>query len=348
MNQVAVRQRADERRIDVHGNEEENQHVPLTPRQRASLRFLQINTPMSLLCCIATGLISTLIVPSMHYVFRSQPTYFTMAPRMFLAYSIVMLFFEFGFCLLSLITPNPHTQRCIVQGAGSRLALSNYILSMWLLCRIIDTNMTMILGSIVLVGILLLTATNGLVLRTKYRPRWVHPFELLLVHVPNKLVLLLVGQVLLWDQLMLTWGWDRSMGRHALGEGLWFAALVQSLIGIALVVWISLTSDVSVYLVSVFLDIAVLKFHKMPVIGPNSRPFVLSIILCVSMGLRTIALILPMMLDNGFLVICHTHRRHLPEERYDEAVVAPASLPPAEQNERTRLLASRDMAYGTT
>ena len=49
MNQVAVRQRADERRIDVHGNEEENQHVPLTPRQRASLRFLQINTPMSLL-----------------------------------------------------------------------------------------------------------------------------------------------------------------------------------------------------------------------------------------------------------------------------------------------------------
>ena len=104
-----MRQRADERRIDVHGNEEENQHVPLTPRQRASLRFLQINTPMSLLCCIATGLISTLIVPSMHYVFRSQPTYFTMAPRMFLAYSIVMLFFEFGFCLLSLITPNPHT-----------------------------------------------------------------------------------------------------------------------------------------------------------------------------------------------------------------------------------------------
>ena len=167
------------------------------------------------------------------------------------------------------------------------------------------------------------------------------------MHVPNKLVLLLVGQVLLWDQLMLTWGWDRSMGRHALGEGLWFAALVQSLIGIALVVWISLTSDVSVYLASLFLDVAVLKFHKMPMIGPNSRPFVLSIILSVSMGLRTIALILPMMLDNGFLVICHTHRRHLPQEAYDQAV-APASLPAAEQNERTRLLASRDVAYGTT
>ena len=96
-----------------------------------------------------------------------------------------------------------------------------------------------------------------------------------------------------------------------------------------------------------FLDIAVLKFHKMPVIGPNSRPFVLSIILSVSMGLRTIALILPMMLDNGFLVICHTHRRHLPQEAYDQPV-APASLPAAEQNERTRLLASRDVAYGTT
>ena len=80
----------------------------------------------------------------------------------------------------------------------------------------------------------------------------------------------------------------------------------------------------------------------------GSEMWIRDMSLSVSMGLRTIALILPMMLDNGFLVICHTHRRHLPEERYDEAVVAPASLPPAEQNERTRLLASRDMAYGTT
>ena len=356
-------------REDVHGNNEEEQHAPLTARQKASLRFLQVNTPISLLCCIATALFAAMIVPSIHYVFRSQPTYFSMAPLMLLAYSIVMLLFEFGFCLLAVITPNPHTQRCIVQGAGSRLALANYMLSMWLLCRIIDSTTTMVIGSCVLVGIAILTLTNGVVLRAKYRARWMHPLELLLVHVPNKLVFLFVAQVLLWDQLMLTWGWDRSLGRDALANGFWFAVCVQTLFGIGLIVWITYTCDVSVYVISMFLDAAVLKFYKMPIIGPNARPFVLTIIFFVSMFLRTIALLVPAMLQNGFLVICHTHRRHVPDAPYENPAVedvstsTPSALPPPssaqppvgagasndndeESTERTRLLRHTDPAYG--
>lgn len=348
--------RPDEERHEPHDEE----HAPLTPRQRASLRFLQMNTPVSLLCCITTALVSAMVVPSIHYVFRSQPTYFTMAPRMLLAFGIAMLLFEFGFCLLSIITPNIHTQRCIVQGAGSRLALSNYLLSMWLLCRVVDSRLTMVIGSFVLGTVVLLTATNGVVLRAKYRPRWVHPFELLLVHVPNKLVLLLAGQVLLWDQLMLTWGWDRSLGRHALEQGLWFAIIVQTLVGILLIAWLIYTSDLSVYVISMFLDAAVLKFQKMPVIGPNSRPLALTLILFISMTLRTVALVVPLMLDNGFLIICHSHRRHVPDQPYENAAVQARSPQPqsAQQavpsnaedaTERTSLLASaqQERAYDT-
>ena len=189
------------------------------------------------------------------------------------------------------------------------------------------------------------------------------------MHVPNKLVFLLVAQVLLWDQLMLTWGWDRSLGRDALANGFWFAVCVQTLFGIGLIVWITYTCDVSVYVISMFLDAAVLKFYKMPIIGPNARPFVLTIIFFVSMFLRTIALLVPAMLQNGFLVICHTHRRHVPDAPYENPAVedvstsTPSALPPPssaqpsvgagasndsdkESTERTRLLRHTDPAYG--
>lgn len=342
-----------------HTHEEDSREaLTLTSGQRKSLVFLQMNTPVSLLCCIATALFVTLIVPSIHYVFRNQPTYFTMAPRMELAYFAVMMLFQIGFCLLALITPNPHTQLCIVEGTGSRLAIENYLVAMWLFCRVMDTPASLRLGVLALAIILIMSIVNAVVLRTKYQPRWVHPFELLLVHIPNKLITVLVSQVLIWDTLMLAWGWERSNGREALAHGLWISIIVQVIMGIVLAVWVAQTSDVSVYAASMFLDAAVLKFHKMPVIGPNSRPFVLTAILCVSMTVRTICLVIPGLLKHGCLIICHTHARHGPEEAYTEPVVeepveqgTPAPViyvptPEVDANENTRLVQRADPSYG--
>lgn len=332
--------------------------LTLTSRQRKSLVFLQMNTPVSLLCCIAMALFVSLIVPSIHYVFRNQPTYFTMAPRMELAYFIVVMVFQIGFCLLALITPNPHTQLCIVEGTGSRLAIENYLVAMWLFCRVMDTPASLRFGVLVLAIILIMSMVNAVVLRTKYQPQWIHPLELLLVHVPNKLITVLVSQVLIWDTLMLAWGWERSNGKDALAKGFWIAVAVQVFIGIILAVWVAQTSDVSVYAASMFLDAAVLKFHKMPIIGPNSRPFVLTTIIFVSMTVRTVCLVIPGLLKHGCLIICHTHRQHHPDETYPneaiEAPVEPASAPEAtytptvaeDANENTRLVQRADSTYG--
>ncbi|WFD20189.1 hypothetical protein MCAP1_002433 [Malassezia caprae] len=347
--------------IDTEGRRHEddsNEPLTLTQGQRKSLVFLQMNTPVSLLCCIATALFVTLIVPSIHYVFRNQPTYFTMAPRMELAYFAVMMVFQIGFCLLALITPNPHTQLCIVEGTGSRLAIENYLIAMWLFLRVMDTSASLRMGVLALAVILIMSIINAVVLRTKYQPRWVHPFEFVLVHIPNKLITVLVSQVLFWDTLMLAWGWDRSNGREALAHGLWIAIFVQVVMGIVLAVWVAQTSDVTVYVASMFLDAAVLKFHKMPVIGPNSRPFVLTAIMCVSMTVRTVCLVVPGLLKHGCLIICHTHRQHRPQEAQPDAVIEepagqesdPAVVyvptPAADANENTRLVQQADPSYG--
>lgn len=146
--------------------DDSHERVTLTPGQRKSLVFLQMNTPVSLLCCIATALFVTLIVPSIHYVFRNQPTYFTMAPRMELAYFAVMMVFQIGFCILALITPNPHTQLCIVEGTGSRLAIENYLIAMWLFCRVMDTSASLRMGVLALAIILVMSIINAVVLRT--------------------------------------------------------------------------------------------------------------------------------------------------------------------------------------
>lgn len=350
---------ADEREAERARLEEMN--APLTPAERSSLNFLRMNTPVSLLVCIAAGLFTVMLVPSIHYVFRSQPTYFTMAPRLLFTFAVVLLLFQIGFCVLALVTQSVQTQRCIVQGTGSRLALENYLLALWLLCRVTDTSATMMLGAGALFAIAVMSGFNAIVLSYKHQARWMHPLEMLLVHLPNKMMLLLAGQVLLWDQLMLAWGWDRSNGREALGQGLWLAIGVQVALGIALAVHCGATFDISVWAVSMFLDGAVLKFHKMPIIGPNSRPFALTVIMVVSMVVRTLALVIPNMLQNGFLVVCHTHRRHTPHDAYpeaslgapgasDEPAEAGRTLPAPEEvpsaSERTRLVPRKDPAYG--
>ncbi|KAL4402170.1 hypothetical protein ACI68E_001822 [Malassezia pachydermatis] len=360
-NDVPARQEAAVQARDA----EDDAYEPLTSRQRSSLNFLRMNTPVSLLCCITTALITALIVPSIHYVFRSQPTYFTMAPRMMLAYFVVLMLFETGFCVFALISRNLHSQHCIVQGVGSRLAFQNYLLAIWLFLRVMDTYVSMGLGFFVLLAITLMAGVNGIILQRKFPMHWLHPFETLLVHVPNALMAMIAGQVLIWDQLMLWWGWDRSNGRAALAEGLVISIIVEIVLGIGLAVWVGMTSDVAVYAASMFLDAAVLKFHKMPVIGPNSRPFALTVILCVSMTIRTLALVVPSLLHNGFLIVCHTHRRHTPEAAYENPTVeVPVDVPaierttprrveaevvpaPADSSERTRLVVKKDPTYGS-
>lgn len=336
----------------VRHDEPADTHEPLTSAQKRSLTFLQVNTPLSLLVFLATALFGAVVVPSIGFVFTSHATYFTPNPRMLLAYFVITLVFQTGFCILSVITRNCHTQRCIVQSTGARLALANYLLALWLVLRILDTSSSRKAGAWVLGIVAVLAFVNDTVLRSKFAPRWVHPFETILVHVPNKLVTLIVIQTLLWNQVMLAKGWFRRNDNDLLPtEPLWPSAVIQILVGVALAMWVGMTTDVSVYAASMYLDMSILAFKKMPVLGPNSRPFLLSWIMLASMTIRTIAFVIPSMLKNGCLVICHMHDHPRLSFNNDghhfSDIEASQHASTAEDNERTPLRASQDPAYGT-
>lgn len=119
----------------------------------------------------------------------------------------------------------------------------------------------------------------------------------------------LVVYQLLWWQLFLDQNWVRDpwRGYDHLGDSLTYALIVEVVLGILLAVWVGSKSDVSVYLASMYLDASVLGLKQIPVIGPRSRPFSMSLVLFISMGIRTVALVVPGLLRNGCLVVCHTH-----------------------------------------
>lgn len=168
--------------------EDETPYLPLNPKERRSLVFLQMNTPLSVLFCIVAGIVGVMIVPSINDVFNSHPTLLTAAPKMFLGYMFVLFMFQVGFCMLAVISQNSHTQRCIVRSTGSRLAVENYLMAVWFILFVLDTPTSTAIGCYVLGGVAVLSLVNFVVLRAEYRPRWVHPFELFLVHIPNKYV----------------------------------------------------------------------------------------------------------------------------------------------------------------
>lgn len=119
----------------------------------------------------------------------------------------------------------------------------------------------------------------------------------------------LVIYQLFWQQLFLDNNWVRDpwRGYDHLSDSLLFSIIVEILLGILLSVWIGMNTDVSVYLASMYLDASVLGLKSIPVLGPRSRPFSLTIVMFISMGVRTIALVVPGMLKHRFLVICHAH-----------------------------------------
>ncbi|WFC99577.1 hypothetical protein MYAM1_002322 [Malassezia yamatoensis] len=316
--------------------QEEAPSMPLSPRERRSLVFLQMNSPLSVLFCIVSGIVGVMIVPSISDVFTSHPTLYTAAPRLFLGYLFVLFLFQVGFCVLAVISQNSHTQRCIIQSTGSRLAVENYMMAVWFILFVLDTPLTTTLGCYVLAGIGVLSLVNFVVLRAKYRPRWVHPFELFLVHIPNKLMTVLVIYHLFWQQLFLDNGWVRDpwRGYDHLSNSLVYAIVVQVVFGILLAAWVGMNSDLSVYVASMYLDSAVLGLKAIPMLGPRSRPFSMTLIMIISMAVRTVCFFVPVLVRNRYLIVCHAHRG-------ERAAHAQADVPPSREQDELQAAYAR-------
>ena len=126
-------------------------------------------------------------------------------------------------------------------------------------------------------------------------------------------------QVLFWQQLFFTFGWERTRedGDRYLTDAYWPTVAVIVLMGAALAVWVSRSCDIFVYAASMYLDASVLAFRKMPVIGPRSRPFTLSLLMFISMLVRTLAFVVPILMGESCLTRRHeqiVHGDELPQD----------------------------------
>ncbi|WFD33239.1 hypothetical protein MCUN1_000052 [Malassezia cuniculi] len=278
----------------------------LTRNESNSLRFLQMNTPLSMMFVVAVAAFGVLVTPSMDLVLRRHRTYLTPSPHMLMVYMCILFFFQIGFCVLSIITLNRHTQRVIIKSTGSRLAICNYLLSLWLLMRIFDTPRTHRFAALSLAIIAVLSLSDLIVLGCRYAATITHPFELLFVHVPNKLLALMVLQVLLGQQLLIVMEWKREDLTDNISKGYWPTVALIVVIGIALAVWVNRSCDIVVYFASIYLDCAILGFSRVPIIGPRSRPMSLTLLMVTSMAVRTLALLLPALLGDN----CITRRQY--------------------------------------
>lgn len=306
--------RRDEPRREQQQQQQRRAPQELSERQKSSLWFLQLNTPLSMLFVVAVAAFGVLVTPSMELVLRQHQTYLTPSPYMFMVYMCILFFAQIGFCMLSLIARTRHTQLVIVQSTGSRLAICNYLLSLWLLCRIFDTPRMHWFAAVYVGVIAFLSLVDLIVLGCKYSATLRHPFELFFVHVPNKLMMLVVVQVLLGQQLLIVMDAKRENFIDHIAKGFWPTAAIQSVVGVWLAIWIGRSCDVFAYFASIYLDCAVLGFNRVPIIGPRSRPLALTLLLIISMVVRTAALVVPAFLGEN--CITHRHRQLMhPEEQ---------------------------------
>lgn len=149
----------------------------------------------------------------------------------------------------------------------------------------------------------------------------------------------LVIHQLFWQQLFLDNDWVRDpwRGYDHLSHSLGYAIGVQVILGILLAVWVGMNTDVSVYLASMYLDASVLGLKSIPVLGPRSRPFSMSIVMFTSMFVRTVSLVVPGLIKNRFLIICHTHPGG--QQAHEVEVEVP---PSREQDELNAAYANRE------
>lgn len=118
---------------------------------------------------------------------------------------------------------------------------------------------------------------------------------------------IMVLQVLLGQQLLIVMEWKREHLTDKMGEGFWPTVAILVAVGLVLAIWVARTCDMFVYFASIYLDCAVLGFNQVPIIGPRSRPFALTLLMIISMAVRTLALLIPGLLGEN--CITHRHRQ---------------------------------------
>ncbi|CAD6905280.1 unnamed protein product [Tilletia controversa] len=236
---------------------------PEMDAQNKALSRVQVATPLSVLITLASFLVTALVVkPGMNEISMRHVNYLTPSANFLLSYWALLFLLLVGYCILIVVSRKQETKKLILSGVGIRLALVNFGLALWAIFWVLDQHWSFIAGEAVLAfNAVLLIVTVG-ILTFKFGPNFKHPLDWLFVHVPVKMLLVVILQVDLWQQLGIILGWDlRTDHVHGSngGKGLWPAfGLITGVGGVLPSLWIFGTADITYALAGIYLHLAIL------------------------------------------------------------------------------------------
>lgn len=174
--------------------------LPLDPshpavRDYLHLIRLQVLTPLSLVINMATVLVCTVIAaPGIGDVASLHPTPITPAKMPIAVYAVLIYVAQIGYCLLLVTARKPATKQTFLKGVGLALVLANWAVAFWAIAWVMQA---FLLSTILLAVLLLLLAYANLVLAVYHEPAsWKErPLDLLFIHAPLKLFLILVMNI---------------------------------------------------------------------------------------------------------------------------------------------------------
>ena len=263
-----------------------------------SLTRMQILTPLSVLLQMGVMILcgSSLIKPNLQQVSRRHPTYLSVQDSFVLFYWAILYVLLIGFSVFLLLSRTPETKKTLVHAVGTRLALANYTMVLWVIFWILDRPLTFILGTVALGVVALVLLFDALVLAVRYPPSAKHPLDWLFIHVPVKLFLVITLQYDFWQQLFMALGWDFGTGGHdALVQGLWPAFGIVTGLGALSALWIFATADLTWTIAGVYLNTGLLWHKHFSLIGGRDdgepRPAPLTAAIILSISLQVVALL---------------------------------------------------------
>ncbi|KAI0299419.1 hypothetical protein B0F90DRAFT_1631259 [Multifurca ochricompacta] len=183
-------------------------------RDYMSLVRLQVLTPLSLLINITITLICSLVLhPSLGDVTRLHPASISPSVPAIAAYIFMIYLGQVGYCILLVAARRPETKSTIVKGVGLALVFANWVMAGSAIAWVFEA----FLKSTIFLGILtLLLIYSNVVLIVYHAPTWTRPLDVVFIHAPVRLFLILALSLLFPYSLFVTLGhaWDPAYPGH--------------------------------------------------------------------------------------------------------------------------------------
>jgi len=184
-------------------------------REYIALTRLQVLTPLSLLINIASIVIcSTVVKPNLREVSREYvPTSITPKTAMIATFVLVIYGAQIGYCVLLVLVRKAETKATVTKGVGMSIVIANWLMALWPIFFILE----LWLVSTIILGFLIATLIYAnIVLLIYHAPTSSRPLDIMFIHAPARMLLLLPLNVLFWQSLFITLGmyWDPGSPKH--------------------------------------------------------------------------------------------------------------------------------------